>query len=582
MREKAEQARLVARGELKEEGQARADGRICAGDVDSLRRLALEHARTRTRKGHSPFGEWSTQRERALVFKLRVKAGAAQTDRKQLTNLGPSHIPPASFFVRNHSAAVVVAHVARPPSADNHPVLAIRAAMIAVQKPPPQFFAAPLLRPSHSRHPSAPVVVRPTHTPGLLSLSKPSQPNARPQTANHQRQHRSSPRGKPQQKSPQPTQAIAQVQPVEDAKKSTPLVPRNENITSEKPKIQPTAPAPTVSDKSVRGRQTNKPSKDKAQRRSASSTSRAPARRQRHQPSPPPIALPPSQAEDSSKSSPKSTRPIASASVDSTDPFLIRDVPTVDAPQGGSLKPSPKGPTFRSPPPLTQPSGKLARRRQLTTRASVSPSAPKGSQSRKDRVAALVGTVNDKQDIDLTTPVRHAKTRRTPVAAWDCFPICDDSADQADDSDDTPPTTPIRESASVPVKRITKEWHAAGGFDDVPHTAPLSSTAGFRFVPPSPTSTPTPAQRRRNHRRVPSEGMFHMSMDEDSASSDTFPSIGRAPIHMGRRKIPAEFRQAVASGIESGTSSSAPQAGYFAGSMFQNSPSPDELPPPSF
>ena len=236
-----------------------------------------------------------------------------------------------------------------------------------------------------------------------------------------------------------------------------------------------------------------------------------------------------------------------------------------------------KGQAFRPLPPLAQPSGKLARRRQLNAHASSSPSAPKSHQ-RKDRVAALVGSVTEdmsKLSIDddvSATPLKRSKTLRA-AGDWPLFPVCDDSS-EADDSDDTPPTTPLRETASVPAKKHSRAWPATGGARDVPHTAPLSSTFVFPFVP-SPSSSPTPAQRRR-HRRVPSEGVFHMSMDEDSSSSSSeFPST--KALHPRSRRPALSPREVIA-----GEASSAPQAGFFAGSAFQNSPSPDELPPPAF
>lgn len=310
--------------------------------------------------------------------------------------------------------------------------------------------------------------------------------------------------------------------------------------------------------------------------RSASSSSCVPARRQSHQPSPPPSTRIPSQAEVSSKRSPKSSRQIVTAP-DLTDPFVDNTPAVRDSAPAEPAKAGSKGPAFRSPPPLAQPSGKLARRRQLNSRVSTTPTHPKTVPHRKERVAALVGTVND-------NTLSSLKTRHVSVADWDSFPICDDSADHADDSDDTPPTTPLRETASVPPKRAARAWHAADGFDVAPHTAPLSSTHGFPFVPPNPSSTPTPAQRRRNHRRAPSEGVFHMSMDEDSSSSSTSDlfSFTGMPAPGSRRMLAAEFMQARAHPVDGGHASSAPQAGYFAGSIFQSSPSPEELPPPSF
>ena len=175
---------------------------------------------------------------------------------------------------------------------------------------------------------------------------------------------------------------------------------------------------------------------------------------------------------------------------------------------------------------------------------------------------------------------------------WDTFPVCDDSSEFGDESDITPPTTPIREVSTVPSK-ANGTWQQGNYIvDDAPRTAPLASTSGFPFVGHSPCSTPTPAQRRRNHRRVPSEGVFTMSADESTSSSasELFESLQlkrRSPMSIPRQRcstVPAGTPSSFgASPSDHLISSSAPcAAGYFAGSVFQNSPSPDDLPAPSF
>ncbi|KAH9947529.1 hypothetical protein B0H21DRAFT_329865 [Amylocystis lapponica] len=474
--------------------------------------------------------------------------------------------------------------------------------MIAIPKPPPLMFAAPSFRQSHSRHPSAPVVIRPTHTPGLLSLSKPPHTVPRPQQAQQQRQQRSSPRGKPLQKASQPASVLAQ--PAADKNKSAAPASKPETAATDKVKAQTTTVSST--DKPPRGRQGSKPAKDKASRRSASlSTARANVRRPPHQPSPPPSTRIPSQAEVSSQRPVKPQRnqpsaPRRASNSNVFDPFVVnstsdnestvRDHATVQ--KDGS-----KPPSFRSPPQLaSHPSGKLARRRQLSAQVMSSPTPSKAVAvpRRSENAGSSVGTEQPMSRSDTlidVTPGRRANARRAsaqlPMASWDSFPICDDSADQADDSDQTPPTTPIRESSSVPTKKGSVSWTHRTIFDGVPRTAPLSSTIGFPFVLPNPASTPTPAQRRRNHRRVPSEGVFNMSMDEDSSSSsDVFNSYGRPQLSVQKRRPQTESRQtplpARGSTPSSISSAMMREAGFFAGSMFQNSPSPDDLPAPSF
>lgn len=135
--------------------------------------------------------------------------------------------------------------------------------MLAVQKPPTMsLFAATTFRPSHSRHPSAPVVVRPTHTPGLLTLSKPQQHPRPQQQQQHQRTFRSSPREKINHRPNQPAHS-------QELKKSLPSpLMADQSAASppaEKAKTMTVATA-APTDKS-RGRQHLKPAKDRAGRR---------------------------------------------------------------------------------------------------------------------------------------------------------------------------------------------------------------------------------------------------------------------------------------------------------------------------
>jgi hypothetical protein len=80
--------------------------------------------------------------------------------------------------------------------------------MMLVQKAPNFPTSLPSTHNHHRRHPSAPVVVHPTRTPGLLSLSM-----AKPTPSRHlQQQQRSNrtPKTKPAGRSPKPTHAEAQ------------------------------------------------------------------------------------------------------------------------------------------------------------------------------------------------------------------------------------------------------------------------------------------------------------------------------------------------------------------------------------
>lgn len=138
------------------------------------------------------------------------------------------------------------------------------------------------------------------------------------------------------------------------------------------------------------------------------------------------------------------------------------------------------------------------------------------------------------------------------------------------------PTTPVRESASYSSKRLGATWQQTL-FDDAPRTAPLSSTFDYSFAQPA-FATPSPATRRRHHQRVPSEGVFAMSTDEDSSSesSDELKNV-LSKLALGGEHAMVDARRTPSPSVMDGM-----PAGFYAGSVFQNSPSPEELPVPAF
>ena len=143
------------------------------------------------------------------------------------------------------------------------------------------------------------------------------------------------------------------------------------------------------------------------------------------------------------------------------------------------------------------------------------------------------------------------------------FPVCDDNEDE-----DGPVT-----------------WQQAVLNDDGPRTAPLSSK--FVDVPFfARATTPTPARRRAEHVRSPSEGVFNLSFDDDSSSTSTTGSEDLKALAglLPRRRIVSASSSPASRKIAAPVPTDAGMypAPFFASSNFQNSPSPDELPPPSF
>ncbi|KAJ3746774.1 hypothetical protein DFH05DRAFT_979652 [Lentinula detonsa] len=374
----------------------------------------------------------------------------------------------------------------------------------------------------HRRHPSAPptVVVQPTKVPGLLSLSKPVQ-RQQPQ---HSRQ-RPSPKSKQAQVIPLPRAT--------PASQVTPTLKPSSEITDDK-----------SSSANSRGRQQLKPQQKQTARNNSHSAVRG-RRNNARQQSPP---IPTSQVEVPSSPT------YLSNNSNPFDPFLDDSDPRSKFIRPASI------PTLAS-----RPSGKLARRRNKIAPSSATTKAipvPRNFSS---------STPNLSRSEPSASNVRTLKVN--PVFKDGVFPICDDLTDSEYDSgdDSTPPATPTRSRAP----RFTL------GLGNGPRTAPITASAStFPFVV---SSTPSPVGKRsiRTHSRVPSEGVFAMSSDEEPS---TYRVAGRhdidlkALLGLAAQRLPLSEE----SDQEREAAAAAAAAAYFASSNFQNSPSPDELPPPSF
>lgn len=164
------------------------------------------------------------------------------------------------------------------------------------------------------------------------------------------------------------------------------------------------------------------------------------------------------------------------------------------------------------------------------------------------------------------------------------FPICDDMSEIADDDDD--PSTPV-------ARRL---------YEGAPLQAP-PSTSILKFSSPSPQAKKNGDRfQNKRHRRTPSDGgVFHMSSDEEVSSgpgglvlngnfnpnvralSRPFNSSAGKTIEMNMStptRAATNFRVVVGEGPSMNMSTSVDKATFFASSLFQNSPSPDELPDP--
>ncbi|KAJ8521374.1 hypothetical protein ONZ45_g1907 [Pleurotus djamor] len=420
----------------------------------------------------------------------------------------------------------------------------------------------------HRRHPSAPptVIVQPTRTPGLLSLSKPPRPS--PQRQHPQQQH-SNPRSQ-QRSSPKLSKSSAT--PIT----STVAIQRSPQVAhaqpqSQKPAVEKVVSTPIPQEKSqtqsLRGRMV-KASQDKAGRRSASQSSTHGRRNHTRQPSP--IQPPPAEV------------PLELPSSDNT---ITRS--NLFDPFSDDFKP------VRPTPPLTpRPSGKLAKRRQPIPAFNLADSPIVSSQTKAVNVprpaAAQKPIFVSRSDPVHSHMPRRSNYRPTPQrsATHDVFPICDDMTELAPESDSE--DSELSSELVTPVRPKANWQQASAQYDDGPRTAPLSSTTSAYF-PFNSSPSPTPAVRTsvsksRKHRRAPSEsmGVFHMSSDEES----TPPSDELKQTLFGLlapRSGSVGLRVAAAAAAKrDGLELSEKVTGFFASSQFQNSPNPEELPPPAF
>ncbi|KAF9239779.1 hypothetical protein BU15DRAFT_46324 [Melanogaster broomeanus] len=404
--------------------------------------------------------------------------------------------------------------------------------MILAHKPLP-FPMSPLV--THHRHPSAPpaVVVQPTKVPGILSISKqprtspPRQHQQQQQLQSQQRHQHRSPKPKhlpPQNRTPQPHQSDAQSQ--DDTHHNRPTNPRGvDNLNLRK----------------IRARQGESLLLLIAHSR----------RNNVRQPSPP---LHSSQVEGNILPSTQSfAHRNNNPASNSFDPFIASSDSDSDNPHPSMSLMSNEAKA--APALIAQPSGKLARRRNHTTQALTTPTPA----SRTVPVPRPGKHSAPRNNISRSAPnsygLSRAGDRRISAGLPAEFPVCDDTTDVEDSS---PPSTPTRESTT---------WRQLP-FDG-PRTAPLS-TNSFSLVGPA-GSSPSPARR---HYRTPSEGVFNMSFDEDISSasntSEELQELFGFP--------PKRFGSVGPSAVRAGKD----KAGFFASSLFQNSPSPDELPPPAF
>ncbi|KAJ7064801.1 hypothetical protein C8F01DRAFT_775705 [Mycena amicta] len=172
--------------------------------------------------------------------------------------------------------------------------------------------------------------------------------------------------------------------------------------------------------------------------------------------------------------------------------------------------------------------------------------------------------VSDTSALSQSDPVLSHMPRRKPQRATthDIFPICDDMTDAG-----SRPSTPTPRSR--PELRLSEPRTPTrrSRLPEPPLTAPVSSGATPSSFPFPTTSTPNSSPKRRpataaRRAKHLSEGVLLPVSFQDSPFAPT-------------RRSHSTERQDPDAPVD-------PNALLFASSMFQNSPSPDELPPPLF
>ncbi|KAJ6495353.1 hypothetical protein C8R45DRAFT_1094994 [Mycena sanguinolenta] len=162
-------------------------------------------------------------------------------------------------------------------------------------------------------------------------------------------------------------------------------------------------------------------------------------------------------------------------------------------------------------------------------------------------------------------------------SAFDEFPICDDMTEAGSRPSTPSPPSPTTARRPKPALHLSEPRTPTrkSRLPDPPRTAPLSniSPGSFPFPPAAPATTPSPhaSPKRRADRRAK-----HLS--EGVALPTLFPFVFP--------KEEQDFSHATLEPRSRSTerhSSEPPNPNTkFASSMFQNSPSPEELPPPLF
>ncbi|KLO12882.1 hypothetical protein SCHPADRAFT_394309 [Schizopora paradoxa] len=416
---------------------------------------------------------------------------------------------------------------------------------------------------NHRRNPSAPaavVHVQATKVPGLLSLSKP------------QLQVRSG---------------------SVPGKHATPRQPKSK-----------VAPAQATPDSKQRGR--GSPAKDKATR--SSSKPRAGHGRRAHQPSPPPLQSPTEQVSSLIPTSATDDAATPKASF-ATLPKASTPSPVLSSPSGRLAKrrnrgviPFPQIDSSASPTPANNPKQPLSPSPMPAAKSSKPVSAPMAvPQAKKQSHAPEPHPISRSDPVKSSFPrMAHRRAKHGVPSAELMFPVCDD------DSDSDRPSTPsplrshkkgLTGSSSMTAIFDHSAQADVDGFNNHIGSLTAPSTSVRRtFATSTPSASSSSATRRPSgHKRAPSyptDSMFNLPFESDSELSSS--------TSLNFKKIDADTSAlfgglgSVSGGIRrprlqsASRSASTPNgkllsgAFAYASSSFQNSPSPEQLPPPSF
>ncbi|KAJ7167369.1 hypothetical protein C8R43DRAFT_945803 [Mycena crocata] len=249
--------------------------------------------------------------------------------------------------------------------------------------------------------------------------------------------------------------------------------------------------------------------------------------------------------------------------------------------RGSETRVKPQGPTVASKKQRSSSQAAPTRRRQPSpdpfSSNPVAPAPPQPSKRRQLPIPVPAKASPNHPQVSHSDPVLSHMPRRKPqrtftLDSWDKFPVCDDMTEAG--SRPSTPTPRRRPDLTLATEPQTPPRRSR--LPEPPRTAPISSTgaAPASFFPFPSTSTPNSSPKRRPAVAATTRRAKHLSEGVLPVFPADDPEMHAFIAALAKRRSRSSERLS--------DDPTALPDGYFASSQFQNSPSPDELPPPLF